>query len=483
VTDVLPPRYADAELIARGGMADVYHAHDRELARPVAVKLLSYRFAGDATIRRRFTREALAAARMSGHPHIVTIYDVGEWDARPFIVMEYLPGGTLADRIAAGPVAHEDAVRWLAAAAAAIDAAHAAGVVHRDIKPANLIFDVHGSLQVADFGIARVLDESTNELTAAGTVLGTAGYVSPERARGEGAVPASDVYSLGVVAFELLTGSRPFARGSDAEEAAAHVNDRLPAASSRDPALPPAVNRVFGRCLAKQPDDRYPDARSFVAALERALASSAPPAAVSAAPTAPPERRRRSTRAAALALLAAAGLAAGGVAAVLASDDPPARAVDVLTVTDVRTTEGEVRTVTVERTVPADAPPTTTATEPPPPATEPPPPATEPAPAADVTTGHQLNDQGFALMGQERYAEALPLLERAVDILRGVGPADPFEGYATYNLGVTLTALGRCDEALAPLRRSQRLQRERPEPPAAIAQAKICRNRSGGGSD
>src|SRR6266511_310346 len=183
-TSALPPRYADPEFIGRGGMADVYVAEDVELERKVVVKVLADRAAGGEDVRRRFKREATAAARLSGEPHVVTIFDVGEWEGRPFIVMELVEGGTLADRLAAGPVPPEQALAWLEQAAAALDAAHAKGIVHRDVKPANLLLDPQGQLYIADFGIARILDEASPDETLTGTVLGTVGYLSPEQANG-----------------------------------------------------------------------------------------------------------------------------------------------------------------------------------------------------------------------------------------------------------------------------------------------------------
>src|SRR4051794_11045292 len=170
-TDILPPRYSEIETVAHGGMGEIYRARDDALQRAVAVKVLADRFALDGELRARFRREALAAARLSGEPHIVTIYDVGEWNGRPFIVMELVAGGTIADR--ARRARTKDILRWLEQAGSGLDAAHARGVVHRDVKPANLLVGVDGNLRVADFGIASAAGMTS--VTASGTVLGTIG--------------------------------------------------------------------------------------------------------------------------------------------------------------------------------------------------------------------------------------------------------------------------------------------------------------------
>jgi eukaryotic-like serine/threonine-protein kinase len=459
---VLPERYGDVQLIARGAMGDVFLAEDRELGRPVAIKLLGERFLGDDDIRRRFTREGLASARLSGHPHIVTIYDVGEWRGRPFIVMEYLAGGTVADRSRGGIVAPSVALDWLAQAGEALDAAHREGIVHRDVKPQNLVFDARGQLHVADFGIARVLDE-TGEMTVGGTVLGTAGYLAPEQARGEPATPASDIYALGVVAYELLTGVRPFRRESQAAEAAAHVTDPVPHPSQRGLNLPATLDHVFDRVLAKDPSRRYATAHEFVDRLALALRQGT--RGTRAAD--PPPRilvRRRRPRALVLALavlaLALAGGAGVAAAMLVGGGDGGGGAEASHTVVRVRTvtSEGTTSVRTVTTTVPAattpSGPPASTATS---------------APAG----GHSLNDRGYLLMRQGAYASALPLLEDAVAQLTGLGPSDPYEAYANYNLGYTLLQLGRCQEALTPLERADQLE-DRPEVPAAIRRARAC---------
>ena len=205
---LLPERYRDPVPIGTGAMATIYRARDERLGRDVAVKVPSPAAVADETNRRRFIREATAAARVR-HPNVATIYDVGEHDGRLYLVMELVEGGNLEDRLARGRPPRVEALRLIAQAAAALDAAHAAGVVHRDVKPSNLLLDEAGTVKVADFGIARVLGDS-GTLTAPGTVLGSFGYASPEQALGEPTSPASDVYSLAAVAFELLTGDRPY---------------------------------------------------------------------------------------------------------------------------------------------------------------------------------------------------------------------------------------------------------------------------------
>jgi eukaryotic-like serine/threonine-protein kinase len=446
---VLPDRYAEPRPIGHGGMGKIYLARDRELGRQVAIKLLDERFADDESLRRRFQREALTAARLSGQAHVVTIFDVGEWRGRPFIVMEYLPGGTLADRARKRPVDRGQALGWLAQAATALDAAHAEGIVHRDVKPPNLLFDARGELQVVDFGIARAVDDTIG-MTAAGTILGTAGYLSPEQARGEPASPASDRYALAVVAYELLTGGRPFEGGSATAEAAAHIHTPVPPASERGVGLPPAVDAVFERALAKSAEDRYGSAADFVAALSSALRPREEKARTRILPATPPDlpAGRRSRAAVPVlvgALLLAALLVVGVVAALVSTngegspEQTPAPGRE--TVTQEVTVEGEATTVTQE------VAPTRTSGD------------TELSSAEAAA----LNDEAYAEhMQQGDYEGALPLLERAVPALRGTYSGDfPYEAYAEYNLGKTLAELDRCDEAQPHLERSEELQGER----------------------
>ncbi|MBA2347404.1 MAG: serine/threonine protein kinase, partial [Solirubrobacterales bacterium] len=203
----LPERYRLVRHVADGGMASVWEATDELLGRRVAVKVLAPALAADDEARRRFTREARAAARLSTHPHVVTVYDAGEHDGQTYLVMALYPGGTVADRLTDGPIPQEQALDWLEDAASALDLAHAEGVVHRDVKPANLLLDERDHVAVGDFGIATAAWESA--MTSTGMVLGTLAYLAPEQRSGGAATPASDRYALGLVARQLLTGAKP----------------------------------------------------------------------------------------------------------------------------------------------------------------------------------------------------------------------------------------------------------------------------------
>jgi serine/threonine-protein kinase len=275
----LPERYRVARHIASGGMASVWEVEDLVLGRIVAVKVLGAQFAFDPRARARFQREARTAAQVSVHPHVVTIYDIGEHGDDAFIVMEHFPGGTVADRLrdarrSGSPVDRETALRWLHDAASGLDVAHAAGIVHRDVKPANLLLDARGRVAVADFGIARLADDT--HMTQTGQVLGTAAYLSPEQATGQPATPASDRYALAVVAYELLSGRRPFPAGPPAAQLLQHAEEHPPRASETAPELPGAVDPVLMRGLAKNPAARPATAAELVEELERALRDETP---------------------------------------------------------------------------------------------------------------------------------------------------------------------------------------------------------------
>ncbi|MDQ3724200.1 MAG: serine/threonine protein kinase, partial [Actinomycetota bacterium] len=268
----LPERYRVTRHIASGGMATVWEVEDLLLGRVVAVKVLGSHFAADPGARARFQREARTAARVSEHPNIATIYDTGEHGENTYIVMEYFSGGTVADRLRAAKdggerVARQTALRWLREGALALDAAHAADIVHRDVKPANLLLDVNERLAVGDFGIARLADDT--QMTQTGQVLGTAAYLSPEQAMGQLATAASDRYALAVVAYELLTGQRPFAGGPVTAQARQHVEDEPDKATVAAPELPVTIDAVFARGLAKDPRNRPRSAVALVDEIEQ----------------------------------------------------------------------------------------------------------------------------------------------------------------------------------------------------------------------
>jgi hypothetical protein len=440
-------------------MGEIYRATDDVLGRAVAIKVLAERYAADDAVGSRFTREALAAARLSGQPNTVTIFDVGEWIGRPFIVMEYLPGGSLADVLAREGVQPPGRVLpWLEQAAAALDAAHRNGIVHRDVKPANLLLDRESVVHVADFGIASAA--GLDSLTSTGMVLGTAGYLSPEQAQGASTTPASDRYALAVTAFELLAGERPFESDSTTAEAAAHVHAPVPSLRARRPELPYELDLVFERALAKNPSARYPTCAEFVGhvrdVLHRAAGATAAIPATAATRVA---RRPRRLSWLPLVLTAAAAATAGiAVAVVLDRSDPAVKRI-TLPGTTVRATV--TQSTTVQQTV-TSAPSTTTAASPP-----------------SNADGHDLNDRGYRLMQAGDYARALPLLQQAVEQLRGAGPEDPYEAYANYNLGYTLLQLSRCDEALAYLRVADRLE-DHPDVDKAIKRAEKCTDHGAG---
>ena len=403
-------------------MGEVYRATDSVLGRVVAVKMLAERHARNDDVRARFKREALAAAQLSSHQHVVTVFDVGEHEGRPFIVMEFLEGGSVHDRLRAGTVHSGRALGWLDQAAGALDAAHAREIVHRDVKPANLLLDGADSVHVSDFGIASAAGLDT--LTLPGTVLGTAGYLAPEQARGEPATAASDRYALGVVAFELLTGRRPFAADTPVTEAFAHLNADVPSAERIEPSLPPGVDAVLQRALAKSPDERPATSRELVAELRDAFAADATPTLVQPAPRAPaspPPPTRYERRRPWIYVLVALGVLAAGVAAAAlvaaVGDDPERQAGD-------RT--GTVTETTVNETPQPPPPPPAPAPEPPPPTPPSPPPPPD---------GAALNDEGFALMQSGEFGSALPLLEQSVAALAGSGSLA--EAYASYNLAFT----------------------------------------------
>ena len=267
-TDVmLGQRYRLVRRIASGGMGTVWEAEDAVLHRPVAVKVLSDAFSSDSEFVERFRREARAAAGLA-HPDVARVFDYGEDDGTQFIVMELVAGETLAARLSRGPIDPDEAVRITQRVAEALQAAHDAGVVHRDVKPGNIMLTPSGRVKVMDFGIAAAAWDAP--ITVTGTTLGTAFYISPEQAAGKKATPASDVYSLGIVLYEMLTGRPPFTGKIPVAVAAAHLNAPTPNVRGASPSVPEHVALACERALSKDPAKRPSSAGAFAAMLRSA---------------------------------------------------------------------------------------------------------------------------------------------------------------------------------------------------------------------
>jgi eukaryotic-like serine/threonine-protein kinase len=449
----LPERYEPIRQIARGGMALVWCARDRTLDRHVAIKLLAEPYVHDELAGRRFKREARAAARLSGHSNVVTIYDVGQAApspdvplGRPFLVMEYLSGGTVADALRTGNLDRAISVRWLHEAAAALDYAHRRGVIHRDVKLANFLLDRERVLHVADFGIAQLGTEDT--LTVSGQVMGTAAYLAPEQALGQPATEASDRYALAVAAFELLVGERPFTAGHFTAQARQHVEDPPPRASLRNPALPAALDAVLARGMAKRPEQRFATARELVDAVEGPLAPAATRRMAATAPVRPSPRATAVTADKAAAgpsrgagrsrLAAAAALAAGLIGvAIAAGASHTGSAVSSRSAAHVAR---QSHVHLAQRARPARAlsarpQPATTASRPTTAA-----PVNPPAPqTAAPAGGAALEAQGHQLMLGGDYSTAIPVLRHAV---AAAPPSSLTYAYALYDLGRSLRLAG-----------------------------------------
>lgn len=266
----LSGRYRLEARIGAGGMSTVYRALDTTLQRQVAIKLMNREVASDSDQLERFRREARAVAQLS-HPHIVGVIDAGEDESRPYIVFEYVEGETLKERIRRmGRLPIGEAVAYGIEIARALGAAHARHIVHRDVKPQNVLIDEEGSAKVTDFGIARTLDEEG--LTADGRVLGTTDYVSPEQALGQPVTGQSDLYSLGICLYEMLTGEVPFKGDSQVVVAMKHVREQLPDVQAKRPEVSSALAVVIDTATAKRREDRYANDAELIADLEDVLA-------------------------------------------------------------------------------------------------------------------------------------------------------------------------------------------------------------------
>jgi serine/threonine-protein kinase len=315
---VLSGRYRLEAKLGSGGMSTVYLARDETLDRPVAVKVMHREMSEQADQLERFRQEARAVAKLS-HPNVVSVIDAGEDGGHPYIVFEYVEGETLKQRIArVGALDVQEAIAYAIEVARGLTVAHARKMVHRDIKPQNILIGAEGRAKLTDFGISRQLEQ--DGMTATGRVLGTTDYVAPEQAMGQGADPRSDIYSLGVVLYEMLVGQVPFHADSQVGVAMKHVNEELPDVQRRRPEVSAAVALVVERATAKKPAERYQqigemiDDLSTALEVEAARAGSTTGEATSVLDAVPPPKRTLSGRArwswvAIVALVLTAGLA------------------------------------------------------------------------------------------------------------------------------------------------------------------------------
>jgi eukaryotic-like serine/threonine-protein kinase len=370
---VIGGRYRLDDVLGRGGMSEVWLAEDLELGRLVAIKLL----APDAD-NARFEREARAVASLA-HPNITQLYDYGEDGGRPYIVLEYLPGGTLEERLRSGtPLSDDETFGIAAGIAAGLAHAHARGVVHRDLKPANVLFDEEGRPKLADFGIARMA-AGEGTLTEAGTVLGTAAYISPEQAMGEPATAASDVYSFGVILYRLLAGRLPFESDDPLRLVMLHRTEPPTPISELRSDAPPALESTALEALAKDPADRPRNGAALLAelglpaggpttatrmldgeatrVLPVAAAATAEPPVPPGPPPAPPRRSRALLAAAGLVVLALAG---GAIAYAMTQSSAPAQPTTLPTFTLPSTKK---QTTSAATTTTAPPPSTASATQ------------------------------------------------------------------------------------------------------------------------
>jgi len=283
---ILADRYRVDEVIGHGGMAQVHRGYDLTLGREVAIKILDPDLARDTAFRTRFRMEAQAASRMS-HPSIVRVFDAGdpstgpgtqgpEAGSEPYIVMELVHGTLLKDVIAAGPLSVEDAIRYADGILEALDYSHRAGVVHRDIKPGNVMITEDGTVKVMDFGIARAVSDSSSTVAETTQIIGTAAYFSPEQAKGESVDARTDLYSTGVVLYEMLTARQPFRGDSPVAVAYQHVSETPVPPSEVNEDLPRSLDAIVLRALAKDPYQRFPDSSSFRAALHAVTTGATP---------------------------------------------------------------------------------------------------------------------------------------------------------------------------------------------------------------
>jgi len=484
--------------LGSGGMASVFLCEDERLGRKVAVKRLHADSPTD--VEQRFRREAKLGASLN-HPNVVSVFDTATDEDGVLIVMEYVEGHPLRQLLRHGPLRPEEVCRIVDDLGDALDHAHAQGVIHRDVKPSNVLIRTDGMTKLADLGIATAADDTP--ITRSGILLGTAAYMAPEQLDGRGAEPASDIYALAAIAFETLSGQKPREGKTPMEIAHSMATAGPPNLRDAWPRAPAAAARVLERGMALDPEDRPASGGAFARELTVAL-SGAPETtvALSEAPeTQPPTRRfRRRGPAVGAGGAAAAGVAAGmaaarttGPAAVRRDEQPtmPPRAprrsrasggrrrpnfaavalalvfvaLAIAAVVGAVTSGGDDKSASSGAESPQREPTKKkqqkakdepmakekpnaeepAAEEPAAPAA--PAPAEEQQPPADSATGAELNDQGFDLMNQGRYAEAIPILQRAVDSL-SADTSDLTYAYALFNLGKSLRLAGRPDEAV-----------------------------------
>ncbi len=259
-------RYQVESEIGRGGMATVFKAYDPRFERHVAIKVLPREFMHDPEFRARFNREAKTIATLE-HPAIVPVYDYGEDDGLLYLVMRFMPGGSLSDKLVDGPISIEESAKILQRLGSALDRAHSQGIIHRDLKPGNVLFDQYGDAFLADFGIVQVSGSNSN-LTASGSLVGTPMYMSPEQVYGDKELDGrSDIYALGIILFQMLTGHLPYEADTPAKLMMKHILEPVPDLLTARPDLPPEAEVIISKALAKERGDRFDTASDFSAAL------------------------------------------------------------------------------------------------------------------------------------------------------------------------------------------------------------------------